>query len=86
MTEYEGQHDGEQRMALTKADLDAIKRVACGCPHGMTAEDVFKLRSFLEWWEGTKSAVGGYVVKTILALIVAIGVLVAWITNGGAKS
>lgn len=86
MTEYEGQHDGEQRMVLTKTDLDAIKRVACACPHGMTAEDVFKLRSFLEWWEGTKSAVGGYVVKTIIALIVAIGVLVAWITNGGAKS
>lgn len=73
-------------MALTKADLDAIKRVACACPHGMTAEDVFKLRSFLEWWEGTKSNVGGYVVKTILGLVVAIGILVAWITNGGPKS
>lgn len=73
-------------MALTQADLDAIKNVASCCPHGMTAEDVFKLRSFLEWWEGLKSTVGGYVVKTIIALIVAIGVLVAWITNGGPKS
>ena len=31
-------------------------------------------------------SVGGVVIKVILALVVAIGVLVAWITNGGPKS
>ena len=86
VTEHESQHGHDQRMVLTQSDLDAIKKVACGCPHGMTAEDVFRLRGFLEWWEGIKSTVGDYVIKTILVLIVTIGVLVAWVTNGGPKS
>ena len=67
---------------LTPADIEEIKSIACRCPHGMTAEDVFKLREFLAWWDETKSTVGGWVIKIILALVVAVGVLVAWITQG----
>ena len=76
---------GRRKRVLTDDDLEAIQRIACSCPHGMTAEDVYKLRSFLSWWGDVKSAVGGYVLKGFLALIIAIGILVAWITNGGAK-
>ena len=67
---------------LTPADIEEIKNIACRCPHGMTAQDVFKLREFLEWWDETKSQVGGWVIKIIIALVVAVGVLVAWITQG----
>ena len=88
MTEQDASYPGpddRRRMVLTEHDLEAIRRVACACPYGMTAEDVFKLRSFLGWWEGVKSSVGGYVLKGFLALVVAIGILVAWITQGGAR-
>lgn len=66
---------------LTPADIDDIKKIARTCPHGMTAQDVFRLREFLDCWEQAKSAVGGYVIKTFIVLIIAIGVLVTWITN-----
>lgn len=89
MTEHEThyQHGQEERRrgVLTDEDLKKIKEVACACPHGMTAEDIFKLRGFLEWWENLKSTVGGLVIKVIIGLVVAIGILVAWITQGGAK-
>lgn len=85
MTEYDGRHAGSHDGVLTDVDLKRIKDVACACPHGMTAEDVFKLRGFLEWWENLKSSVGGYVIKGFLALIVAIGILLAWITQGGSR-
>ncbi len=80
-------NNGHERRAgvLTQTDIDKIKEATCGCPHGMTAEDAFKLRDFLECWNRAKSAVGGYVIKFILVLIAAIGILVAWITNGGGK-
>jgi hypothetical protein len=68
--------------ALTPEDIEEIKTIARTCPHGMTAQDVFKLREFLEWWDETKGQVGGWVIKIMLALIVAVGVLVAWITQG----
>jgi hypothetical protein len=73
---------GERReRALTPADIEEIKSIACTCPHGMTAQDVFRLREFLGCWEKAKSSVGGYVIKTFIVLIIAIGVLVTWITN-----
>jgi hypothetical protein len=67
---------------LTPADIEEIKAIACRCPHGMTAQDVFKLREFLEWWDSTKSQVGGWVIKIIIMLVIAVGVLIAWITQG----
>jgi hypothetical protein len=73
--------DGRERN-LTPGDIDDIKDIARVCPHGMTAQDVFKLREFLEWWDATKSQVGGWVIKIIIMLVIAIGVLVAWITQG----
>lgn len=87
VTDYEGHYgpDDRRRMVLTEQDLEAIKRVACACPHGMTAEDIFKLRSFLKWWEDVKNTVGGYVLKGGLALIIAIGILLAWISKGGGQ-
>lgn len=84
MTDFEGVPERRSGV-LTPQDLEAIKSVACACPHGMTAEDVFKLRGFLDCWERAKSTVGGYVIKIFLALVAAIGILVAWITSGGAK-
>lgn len=87
VTDYEGHYgpDGRRRMVLTDHDIEAIRKVACSCPHGMTAEDVFKLRSFLSWWDDIKSTVGGYVLKGGIALIIAIGVLLAWISKGGGQ-
>ena len=67
--------------SLTPADIDDIKNIARTCPHEMTAQDVFRLREFLDCWEKAKSAVGGYVIKTFIVLVIAIGVLVTWITN-----
>lgn len=69
------------KRSLTDADLEEIKGIACQCPHGMSAHDVFRLREFLDWWDRTRSTVGGYVIKTFIVLIVAIGVMVTWITN-----
>ena len=71
--------------ALTPEDIDEIKSISCRCPHGMTAQDVFRLREFLDWWEDAKSTVGAWTIKIIITLVVAIGVLVAWITNGTGK-
>ena len=70
-----------RQMSLTEADIDAIRGVSCQCPHGMTSKDIFRLREFLDYWDRTKSAVGGYVIKTFIILTVCIGVMVAWITN-----
>ena len=86
MTEYEGHHRGSREGVLTEDDLKRIKEVACACPHGLTAEDVFRIRGVLDTWDRIQMSVGGVVIKVILALVVAIGVLVAWITNGGPKS
>lgn len=69
--------------SLTPADIEDIKSISRLCPHGMTAQDVFRLREFLDCWEKAKSSVGGYVIKTFIILIIAIGVLVTWITNVG---
>ena len=83
MTEHEEHRGIRGPMVLTQADLDEIKRVTSGCPHGMTAQDIFKLREFLNWWEQFKSTVGGYVIKGFIILLVAIGILVAWVLNAG---
>jgi hypothetical protein len=88
MSEYEESRPGAEdrrKMVLTKADLEEIRRVTGCCPNGMTPEDAFKLRDFLSTWDRARSAVGGYVIKVILALVIAIAVLVAWVTNGGGK-
>jgi len=70
-----------RKRSLTDEDIEEIRGITCQCPHGMTSEDVFRLRDFLKWWEGAKSTVGGYVIKTVILLIVCVGILVAWITN-----
>jgi len=67
--------------SLTPADMDDLKELTCNCPYGMSQHDVFRLRDFLDFWEKTKSAVGGYVIKAFIMLVIAIGVLVTWITN-----
>ena len=74
-------NDPKGGRSLTDADIEEIKGIACTCPHGMTAKDVFRLREFLDCWEKAKSSVGGYVIKIFIILIICIGVLVAWITN-----
>ena len=73
--------DERRKRSLTDADIEELKGITCQCPHGMSSEDVFRLREFLGWWEKTKSSVGGYVIKTFILLIICIGTLVAWITN-----
>lgn len=78
-------YNERRKMVLTKEDLEAIKRVTCACPHGMSAEDVYRLRDLLETYDNVKSTVGGYVIKAIAGLVVAIGILVAWITQAGNK-
>ena len=67
--------------ALTPADMEDLKELTCKCPYGMSQHDVFRLRDFLDFWEKAKSSVGGYVIKVFIVLVIAIGVLVTWITN-----
>lgn len=88
MTEHEASYLGPEdrrRMVLTEHDLEAIKRVVRACPHGMTAKDVFRLRSFLDTWDRIQMNVGGMVIKVILALVLGIGALLAWISKGGGQ-
>jgi hypothetical protein len=86
VTDHEDYPEFERRkMNLTPADLDAIKQVACACPHGMTAQDVFRLRNFLDWWDRVQMGVGSVVLKVIITLVVAIGILTAWVLNAGGR-
>lgn len=79
--------DERRAGVLTEHDLEKIKQVTNCCPHGMTAEDIFRLRGFLDWWDEAKSTVGGYAIKTFVTLVIAIAILVAWVLNhGGPKA
>ena len=73
--------DERRKRSLTEADIEKIKGIACVCPNGMTQNDVFRLREMLDTWDRARIAVGGYVLKTVIALVLCIGVMVAWITN-----
>ena len=70
-----------RRKVLTDADIEAIKGIACQCPHGMTQEDVYELRAFLRWWKELKETVGGVVIKAIIWLIVGLAAVVALVTK-----
>ena len=61
--------------------IEAIKGIACQCPHGMTQEDVYELRAFLRWWKELKETVGGVVIKAIIWLIVGLAAVVALVTK-----
>ena len=66
---------------LTDADIEAIKGIACRCPHGMTQEDVYELRAFLRWWKELKETVGGMVIKAIIWLLFGLAAVVTLITK-----
>lgn len=70
-----------RRNVLTDADIEAIKGIACQCPHGMTQEDVYELRALLRWWKELKETVGGVIIKAIIWLIVGLAAVIALVTK-----
>lgn len=67
---------------LTDADIDAIREsITCPNCHGLTPEDVYRMKGFLSWWERAKSAVGGAVLRGMVWGLMALMAVLAVVTQ-----